>query len=88
MTVVRYREENGKISRKHGNTLIQTLRNTYGINFSRRSAAFGPFLAAARNSEVDIRMSLAMRSISASSQQPKSDSEAPLSHVRHHASKV
>jgi len=25
MTVVRYREENGKISRKHGNTLIQIL---------------------------------------------------------------
>jgi hypothetical protein len=34
MTVVRYREENGKISRKHGNTLIQTLRNTYGISFA------------------------------------------------------
>lgn len=34
MTVVRYREENGKISRKHGNTLIQTLRNTYGTSFA------------------------------------------------------
>ena len=34
MTIVRYREENGKISRKHGNTLIQTLRNTYGISFA------------------------------------------------------
>ena len=34
MTVVRYREENGKISRKHGDTLIQTLRNTYGISFA------------------------------------------------------
>jgi hypothetical protein len=29
MTVVRYREENGKISRKHG-----SLRNTYGISFA------------------------------------------------------
>jgi hypothetical protein len=35
---VRYREENGKISRKHGNTLIQTLRNTYGISFARGCA--------------------------------------------------
>ena len=34
MTVVRYREENGKIGRKHGNTLMQTLRNTYGISFA------------------------------------------------------
>jgi hypothetical protein len=34
MAVVRYREDNGKISRKHGNTLIQTLRKTYGISFA------------------------------------------------------
>ena len=34
MAVVRYREENGKISRKCGNTLIQTLRETYGPAFA------------------------------------------------------
>jgi hypothetical protein len=34
MTVVRYREENGKISRKHGNTLIWTLRKAYGLGFA------------------------------------------------------
>jgi hypothetical protein len=34
MPVVRYREENGKISRKHGNTLIRTLRKTYGPGFA------------------------------------------------------
>jgi hypothetical protein len=34
MAVVRYREENGKISRKCGNTLIQTLRVTYGSAFA------------------------------------------------------
>ena len=34
MAVVRYREENGKISRKCGNTLIQTLRKTYGRAFA------------------------------------------------------
>jgi hypothetical protein len=34
MAVVRYREENGKISRKYGNTLIRTLRKTYGADFA------------------------------------------------------
>ena len=34
MAVVRYREENGKISRKCGNILIGTLRETYGLGFA------------------------------------------------------
>ena len=34
MAVVRYRKENSKISRKHGNTLIRTLRETYGPGFA------------------------------------------------------
>jgi hypothetical protein len=34
MAVVRYREENGKISRKHGNALPQTRRETYGPGFA------------------------------------------------------
>ena len=34
MAVVRYREESGKISRKYGNTLIRTLRKTYGLGFA------------------------------------------------------
>jgi hypothetical protein len=34
MTVVRYREDNGKLSRKHGNTLIWTLRKAYGLGFA------------------------------------------------------
>jgi len=29
----RHRDKNGEISRKHGNTLIRTLRNTYGPDF-------------------------------------------------------
>jgi hypothetical protein len=29
----RHRDENGEISRKHGNTLIRTLRKTYGPGF-------------------------------------------------------
>ena len=33
MAVVRYREKNSDISRKHGNTLIRTLRETYGAGF-------------------------------------------------------
>jgi hypothetical protein len=45
MTVVRYREENGKISRKHGNTLMQTLRNTYGISFAADHAKLSDVLA-------------------------------------------
>ena len=56
------------------------------IRRSRRSAALGPFLVTARSSEADMRMSLAMRSISASSQHPKSDSEAALNRARNHAS--
>jgi hypothetical protein len=34
MAVVRYREENGKISRRCGNTIIRTLRKTYGPSFA------------------------------------------------------
>jgi hypothetical protein len=30
----RHRDVDGEISRKHGNTLISTLRQTYGSNFA------------------------------------------------------
>jgi hypothetical protein len=30
----RHRDRNGEISRKHGNTLISTLRQTYGEHFA------------------------------------------------------
>jgi hypothetical protein len=30
----RLRDKNGEISRRHGNTLIRTLRETYGQNFA------------------------------------------------------
>lgn len=30
----RHRDKNGEISRKHGNTLIATLRRTYGERFA------------------------------------------------------
>ncbi|MBZ9817066.1 hypothetical protein LB552_25485 [Mesorhizobium sp. CA7] len=30
----RHRDENGRISEKHGNTLVGTLRETYGDNFA------------------------------------------------------
>lgn len=30
----RHRDRNGEISRKHGNTLISTLRQTYGRDFA------------------------------------------------------
>ena len=30
----RHRDKNGEISRKHGNTLIATLRKAYGKNFA------------------------------------------------------
>jgi hypothetical protein len=31
----RHRDKNGEISRKHGNTLVRTLRRIYGQNFAR-----------------------------------------------------
>jgi hypothetical protein len=31
----RHRDKNGRISQKHGNTLISTLRQTYGQDFAR-----------------------------------------------------
>jgi hypothetical protein len=31
----RHRDKNGEISRKHGNTLIGTLRKIYGANFAK-----------------------------------------------------
>jgi hypothetical protein len=34
MAVVRYRDKNADISRKHGNTLMRTLRKTYGLGFA------------------------------------------------------
>jgi hypothetical protein len=30
----RHRDKNGEISRKHGNTLVSTLRQTYGPHFA------------------------------------------------------
>lgn len=30
----RHRDVNGRIDRKHGNTLVRTLRETYGDNFA------------------------------------------------------
>ena len=30
----RHRDKNGEISRKHGNTLVRTLREIYGPNFA------------------------------------------------------
>jgi hypothetical protein len=30
----RHRDKNGEIGRKHGNTLIRTLRKTYGSHFA------------------------------------------------------
>ena len=30
----RHRDQNGRISEKHGNTLVGTLRETYGDNFA------------------------------------------------------
>ena len=30
----RHRDKDGKISKKHGNTLISTLRHTYGAGFA------------------------------------------------------
>jgi hypothetical protein len=32
--VARHRDRNGEIGRKHGNTLIRTLRKTYGPGFA------------------------------------------------------
>jgi hypothetical protein len=32
-----YREKNGQIAKKHGNTLISTLRRTYGTDFAAAS---------------------------------------------------
>jgi hypothetical protein len=34
MAFERHRDKNGEISRKHGNTLIRTLRKHYGRNFA------------------------------------------------------
>lgn len=31
---VRHRDRNGEIGRKHGNTLVGTLRKTYGTSFA------------------------------------------------------
>lgn len=34
----RHRDKNGEISRKHGNTLVRTLRKTYGPSFAKGCA--------------------------------------------------
>jgi hypothetical protein len=38
MAFERHRDKNGEISRKHGNTLIRTLRKTYGSDFAQGCA--------------------------------------------------
>jgi hypothetical protein len=35
----RHRDKDGEISKKHGNTLISTLRQTYGANFAKGEPA-------------------------------------------------
>jgi hypothetical protein len=30
----RHRDKDGRLSRKHGDTIIRTLRETYGVNFA------------------------------------------------------
>ena len=35
----RHRDANGEISRKHGNTLVGTLRKTYGEDFAKGTRA-------------------------------------------------
>jgi hypothetical protein len=35
VTMHRHRDKNGEISRKHGNTLVRTLRKTYGADFAK-----------------------------------------------------
>jgi hypothetical protein len=37
----RHRDKDGEISKKHGNTLIGTLRETYGPDFARGEADIG-----------------------------------------------
>jgi hypothetical protein len=34
MAFERHRDKNGRMSRKHGNTLISTLRKHYGVDFA------------------------------------------------------
>jgi hypothetical protein len=34
-TLSRHRDKDGELSRKHGNTLVGTLRKTYGTHFAR-----------------------------------------------------
>jgi len=38
MSFERHRDKNGEISRKHGNTLVGTLRKTYGVDFAKGCA--------------------------------------------------
>ena len=38
MAFERRRDKNGEISRKHGNTLLGTLRKTYGTDFAKDCA--------------------------------------------------
>jgi len=39
MVFEQYRDKNGEMSRKYGNTLVRTLRNHYGDDFARGCAA-------------------------------------------------
>jgi len=38
MAFERHRDKNGEMSRKHGNTLIRTLRKSYGVDFAQGCA--------------------------------------------------
>jgi hypothetical protein len=35
MSIERHRDKNGEISKKHGNTLVRTLRKIYGPDFAK-----------------------------------------------------
>jgi hypothetical protein len=38
MSFERHRDKNGEISRKHGDTLVGTLRKSYGVDFAKGCA--------------------------------------------------
>ena len=49
----RHRNENGEIDRKHGNTLIGTLRETYGEDFAAGRRADMKLSTLLRENDVD-----------------------------------
>jgi len=74
----RHRDKNGEIDRKHGNTLISTLRQTHGPNFAPNATGW------AMPNWSDVRVNRTRRAERFNHNRRQCDQQPSLDHARRH----